>query len=88
MAHPDFRVNGKIFATLGYPGQDWGMVKLNAAQQREFVLAEPQVFVPVKGAWGSRGATSIRLDQAAEDSVRQAMLAACSNLTAPGRKSR
>ncbi len=79
-AHPDFRVRGKIFATLGYPDQRWGMVKLTAGQQREFVMAEPQAFVPVKGAWGDRGATNVRLDMTDEQTLRPAMLAACRNL--------
>jgi YjbR len=50
MGHPDFRVGGKIFATLGYPEEGWAMVKLLPEQQREFVKAEPGRFVPVKGA--------------------------------------
>jgi hypothetical protein len=80
MAHPDFRANGKIFATLGYPDKRWGMVKLTAEQQREFVLAEPQAFIPVKGTWGAKGATSVRLDQADEESLGAAMTAACRNV--------
>ena len=52
MAHPDFRVRGKIFATLGYPDESWGMVKLAPEEQEVLVAAEPAVFVPVKGAWG------------------------------------
>jgi len=48
MRHPDFRVRGKIFATLDYPGQGWGMVKLTPEQQQTFVRTEPVVFVP---AW-------------------------------------
>jgi hypothetical protein len=55
MGHPDFRVGGKIFATLGYPDGGWGMVKLTPDQQEALVSAEPSVFAPVKGGWG-RGA--------------------------------
>ena len=44
MRHPDFRVNGKIFATLGYPDSGWGMVKLTPEQQEVFVRAEAGVF--------------------------------------------
>ena len=62
MAHPDFRVRNKIFATLG-PGEAWGMVKLTPEQQRKFVQAEPDVFVPVRGAWGRQGATTVVLAQ-------------------------
>jgi YjbR len=56
MDHPDFRVRGKIFATVGYPNASWGMVKLTPEQQQEFVDAEPGAFVPVKGGWGRKGA--------------------------------
>ena len=49
MDHPDFRVGGKIFATLGHPAAGWGMVKLTPEQQHYFSKDEPEVFVPVKG---------------------------------------
>ncbi len=63
MGHPDFRVNGKIFATLFCRDDiDWGMVKLKPEQQREFVGAKPGVFQPVKGGWGRQGCTQVRLD--------------------------
>src|SRR5438034_11454670 len=48
MGHPDFRVRGKIFATLG-PDEAWGMVKLTPEQQGQFNRAEPEVFVPIPG---------------------------------------
>src|SRR5436309_5904551 len=54
MGHPDFRVGGRIFATLGYPRSGWGMVKLTPEQQELFVRTEPAVFAPVKGGMGSR----------------------------------
>jgi hypothetical protein len=76
MAHPDFRVGGKIFATLGYPDQDWAMVKLPPEQQELFSKTEPAVFVPVKGAWGRQGATNVRLKAAKKTMVRSALLAA------------
>ena len=59
--HADFRAGGKVFATLGYPDKDWGMVKLTPDQQQVLVAAEPDMFVPVKGTWGLRGATLVRL---------------------------
>ena len=82
MGHPDFRVRGKIFATLGYPSAGWGVVKLTPDQQELFVSVEPGVFVPVKGAWGRRGATSVRLGAAPKGMVRKALVAAWRN-TAP-----
>jgi hypothetical protein len=84
MDHPDFRVRGKIFATLGHPAQGWGMVKLTPEQQHYFSKAEPSVFVPVNGAWGRRGATSVHLKTVSKETLRRAMSAAWRN-TAPKR---
>ncbi|MGH9948590.1 MAG: MmcQ/YjbR family DNA-binding protein [Pyrinomonadaceae bacterium] len=81
MGHPDFRVGGKIFATLG-PDGDWGMAKLNAEQQAWFLTNEPETFKPAAGAWGKGGATIITLELAEETSVRRALNAAWRN-TAP-----
>jgi hypothetical protein len=83
MGHPDFRVREKIFATLG-PGEEWGMVKLTPEQQAVFVRSEPDVFQPIKGGWGRRGATQVILQAATEASVRQALGVAWRN-TAPKR---
>src|SRR5437870_4142703 len=79
MNHPDFRVGGKIFATLG-PNEAWGMVKLTPAQQSMFVGTEPEVFQPIKGGWGRKGATQVILEAATEPSVRQALAAAWRNV--------
>lgn len=76
MEHPDFRVGGKIFATLGYPDKSCGMIKLTPEQQRTLVETHPAVFVPAKGAWGSRGSTLLRLKDANADIVREALRAA------------
>jgi hypothetical protein len=84
MHHPDFRVGGKIFATLGYPDKNHGMVKLSPEQQHYFAKAEPDVFVPVKGAWGRRGATSVHLKAARKETLSKAIAAAWRN-TAPKR---
>src|SRR5919204_3484261 len=81
MGHADFRVRGKIFATLG-PDEDWGMVKLTADTQSVFVRSESTVFQPFPGAWGRRGCTRVELAAAKEPSVRQALIAAWRN-TAP-----
>jgi len=84
MHHPDFRVRGKIFATLGYPDKSWGMVKLTPAQQTKFVIAHPEVFVPANGAWGRAGATTVNLRAARISSLLPAMEAAWSNLALKG----
>jgi hypothetical protein len=49
--HADFRVGKRVFATLGYPDDDWGMVKLTPDQQSALVEAEPEIFRPVRGGW-------------------------------------
>ena len=54
-AHPDFRVRGKIFATLGYPRKGWGVVILSPKLQKAFVESDPDAFLPVKGKWGFGG---------------------------------
>lgn len=61
MGHPDFRVGGRIFATLGHPRSGWGMVSLTPDQQELLVRAQPAAFAPVKGGWGRAGATNVRL---------------------------
>jgi hypothetical protein len=86
MDHPDFRVGGKIFATLGYPGDEFGMVKLTPEEQHSFMQEEPEVFTPCNGAWGRRGATHVRLAQANQKTVKRALKAAWTNV-APKRLS-
>ena len=81
MGHPDFRVGGKIFATI-WPDEKWGMVKLTPEQQHDFVHDEPKIFAPVKGGWGRKGATSVRLEKAGEAKLHRAMTTAWRN-TAP-----
>jgi hypothetical protein len=80
MGHPDFRVGGKIFATLGPPGTDWAMVKLTPTQQALFVQSEPAAFQPVKGGWGRRGATNVLLESAHLPAVRSALAMAWRNV--------
>ncbi len=80
MNHRDFRVSNKIFATLGYPDEEWGMVKLTPEQQQSFIGAEPKVFDPCSGVWGQRGATNVRLAPAKRDVIRQALINAWSNI--------
>ena len=84
MSHPDFRVAGKIFATLGYPDKTRGMVKLSPEEQHYFSKDYPDAFMPVKGAWGRRGATSVHLKAAKKDALSKAIRAAWRN-TAPKR---
>jgi hypothetical protein len=82
MDHPDFRVAGKIFATLAYPEDGYAMVKLTPLEQEMFIKSQPTAFKPCNGAWGRRGATSVSLKCARKPLVRRALLAAW-RLTAP-----
>lgn len=87
MGHPDFRVGGRIFASLGYPDDRWAMVKLTPGQQEAFAAADPAAFRPVKGGWGRQGATSVLLAKVKAAGVRTALLAAWRNV-APARLAR
>ena len=73
MGHPDFRVRGKIFATLGYPDDEHATVMLPPDEQHRIVELAPAVFAPAKGAWGRQGATTVRLSSAAESAVESAL---------------
>ena len=76
MKHPDFRVGGKIFATLGHPNAEWGMVQLMPEQQEDFTTLAPEAFKPVPGGWGRKGSTSVRLEAVSEDLLETALTAA------------
>jgi YjbR len=77
MGSPDFRVGGRIFATLAAQGQGYGNLMLTPEQQAAFVAEMPEVFVPVKGGWGRNGATHVVLAKANEDLLRGALHTAC-----------
>ena len=76
MAHPDFRVGGKIFATLGSPNADWGMAGLMPEQQEDFIQLAPEAFKPAAGAWGRGGSTLINLAAVPGDLLEAALSAA------------
>ncbi len=73
MNHPDFRVGGKIFATLGYPDKKCGMVRLTPEYQDEFSRREPKAFIPVKGAWGKQGSTTVVLKAVTKANLKSAL---------------
>jgi hypothetical protein len=76
MNHPDFRVRGKIFATLAYPDKTFGMVNLSLPDQMRFTQADAEAFTPVPGFWGEHGSTHVHLNAARKQIVRQALQAA------------
>jgi hypothetical protein len=79
MNHPDFRVHGKIFATIPSVEKNEGMVKLTPDQQKQFVQEYPKVFSAVPGGWGMKGATLVTLAAAKKEIVNRAMRCAWRN---------
>lgn len=69
----DFRVKGRIFATLGYPDASWGMVKLAVDDRALLVAVASGTFRPVPGEWGGRGKTLVRLAAVPEPLLRTAL---------------
>lgn len=92
VGNPDFRVGGKIFATLAAAKHGYGNVKLSPEMQAEFVRELPEVFVPVAGGWGRNGMTHIRLAAVNEDvlagALRAAWLLRMERIANPGQKKR
>lgn len=88
MGQPDFRVGGRIFATLASEAQGYGNVKLTPEQQAAFVREMPEVFLPVAGGWGRMGMTHIRLAEATENVIAGALGAAWKLRVAKNSKSR
>jgi len=76
MGAVDFRVGGRIFATLAHAAKGYGNLMLTSELQAEFVAAAPEVFLPVAGGWGRNGATHIRLAVADEEQLTGALRAA------------
>ena len=90
--HPDFRVRGKIFATLGYPDKGHGVLVLTPDQQKARIQGASRIFSAAAGAWGRAGGTVVRLSAADAESVGEAMTLAWqsaeSKSTAKGSRSR
>ena len=76
MGAVDFRVGGRIFATLASVKQGYGNLKFTPEMQTDFVREQPDVFLPIPGGWGRMGMTHIRLKAANEDLLRGALEAA------------
>jgi len=83
MRHHDFRVRGKIFATLWPRGEDSGVLMLTREQQQKAVQSAPACFAPVPGGWGEKGSTIVRLGVAEVELVRRGLATAWLN-KAPG----
>ncbi len=81
MGHPDFRANGRIFASL-HSQDRYGMVKLTPEEQRELMREYPRTFEPSAGAWGRQGYTNVKLATADERAVRAAITLAFEGIMA------
>jgi hypothetical protein len=84
--HPDFRVRNKIFATLGYPDERWGMVKLTPDQQAALLRSEPAMFRRAAGALGRNGSTIALLSAITAVRLGPIIRQAWENVTAPGKR--
>lgn len=73
MGQPDFRVGGRIFATLASAKQGYGNLMLTLEQQTTFVEELPECFLPIPGGWGRMGMTHVRLAAASEDVLHGAL---------------
>jgi hypothetical protein len=71
--NPDFRVGGKIFATLALEKDGFGVLLLTPEQQAGMIEDAPEVFSPVPGGWGSKGSTRVRLAKIAPDILASAL---------------
>ena len=67
MGQADFRVGGRIFATLAAEKQGYGNLMLTPEHQAAFVAEAPDIFLPIAGGWGRNGATHVVLAAANED---------------------
>jgi hypothetical protein len=76
MGHADFRVAGKIFATLGYPNDGFGVVMLPPQDQDLIIGDYPEIFARVTGKWGASGSTTVNLRRATKRPVALALEAA------------
>ena len=76
---PDFRVGGKIFATLGYEKHGQGVLLLTPEQQAGMIQDAPEIFSPVPGGWGRKGSTLVRLSTVTGDILEAALRTAWSN---------
>lgn len=88
MGQIDFRVGGRIFATLASQKMGFGNLMLSPEQQAAFIAERPHLFIPIAGGWGKNGATHIRLADADEDTIVGALRAAWSQRLEKNQKAR
>ena len=76
MSHPDFRVGGKIFATLGYPDKNYGVAVVPPAEQARLLQKHPRIFSAAKGEWGKKGCTTVLLPAVDATTMKSALKSA------------
>ncbi len=86
--HADFRANGRIFATLGYPDDSWGMVRLSPPDQLLYLERYPESFVRAAGAWGRQGSTLVRHSATDPKKLASAFKFACAHATPPPKRAK
>ena len=82
----DFRVGGKIFATLAYQKDGFGNLMLTPDQQAGMIEDAPEIFLPVPNKWGEKGATMVRLAKVKRDILEAALRTAWNNKRKPPKK--
>lgn len=85
MGHADFRIGGKIFASLS-PNEDFGVLSLTPETQGEMMNRHPEQFSPMAGGWGMRGWTRVHLEHARVPAVRQAVARALAKVVGSKRR--
>ncbi len=76
MGAVDFRVGGRIFATLASVREGFGNLIITPEMQADFIAEAPDLFLPIAGGWGRMGMTHVRLAEASEDVLAGALRAA------------
>ena len=76
MGQPDFRVGGRIFATLGYPDKNYGVAVVPPAEQARLLQKHPRIFSPAKGEWGKKGCTTVLLPAVDATTMKSALKSA------------
>jgi hypothetical protein len=87
MGAADFRVGGRIFATLASEKQGYGNLMLTPEVQAQFVAEAPEIFLPIPGGWGRNGATHLVLAAANADLALGALRTAWNLRVEKNRKS-
>jgi hypothetical protein len=88
MGAADFRVGGRIFATLAHVAKGYGNLMLTVEQQSDFARDQPEMFLPVAGGWGRSGATHVVLAAVSEDVLAGALRTAWQNRVALNAKAK